>query len=68
MNRSASRHQVPVSQPPTGLIGQVRRFGVHGVLYEVLGIISSDKARIRVIETGEETSYPISKLRKDPKS
>jgi hypothetical protein len=68
MHRSASRHRVPVSPPPTALIGQVRRFGVHGVLYEVLGIISPDKARIRVIETGEETFYPISKLREDPES
>jgi hypothetical protein len=66
MHRNTSKHGIPDTTPPSALVGQARRFGAHGVLYEVIEIVSPNKARIRVIETGEETSYPIIKLRKDP--
>ena len=52
--------------PAAELIGTVRRFGPQGVLYEVLELIGGDKARIRVIETGEELDYPIAKVMRDP--
>lgn len=52
--------------PPGAAIGTVRRFGPHGVLYEVLQVNGTESARIRVIETGEELSYPIAKLIRDP--
>lgn len=53
------------------LIGEVRRFGMVGPLYEVVGWSQSPAAfhvdaRIRLIETGEETDYPIAALLADP--
>ena len=55
--------QAPV---PSALIGSVRRFGPHGVLYEVIKILDDQRALIRVIETGEETPYALSKITVDP--
>ena len=48
------------------LIGAVRRFGPHGVLYEVVRILDDQCALIRVIDTGEETAYSLSKIFADP--
>jgi Family of unknown function (DUF5397) len=48
------------------LVGKVRRFGPDGVLYEIVRILDDQKALIRVIETGEETPYPLAKLIADP--
>ena len=48
------------------LVGQVRRFGQYGVLYEVIGIASIAEAVIHVITTGEETTYPIAHILNDP--
>ena len=50
----------------TALVGQVRRFGPHGVLYEVIGIASAEEALIHVIDTGEKTAYPIAHVLSDP--
>ena len=47
-------------------VGSIRRFGKFGVLYEVLRIINATTALIRVIETGEETTYPLADLLLDP--
>jgi hypothetical protein len=60
--------QTPV--PPSGqaLLGSVRHFGPHGVLYEVVKIVDDRRALIRVIDTGEETSYSIANILNDPKS
>jgi hypothetical protein len=49
-----------------GLIGTVRRFGPHGVLYEIIELIDDKRALVRVIETGEKTGYPIAKILADP--
>jgi uncharacterized protein DUF5397 len=49
-----------------GVVGSVRRFGPHGVLYEVLKILDDQRALIRVIDTGEETPYALSKISADP--
>lgn len=48
------------------MAGTVHRFGHDGVLYEVLREIDEHSALIRVIETGEETTYPITDIRSDP--
>lgn len=57
-------------QTPTAaadsLVGAVRRFGPHGVLYEVLKLLDDQRALIRVIDTGEETPYSIAKISADP--
>jgi hypothetical protein len=44
----------------------VRRFGPHGVLYEVVSILDTQRALIRVIDTGEETPYKIAMIVADP--
>jgi Family of unknown function (DUF5397) len=55
------------SPPPAPVrIGEIRRFGVYGILYEVTGVANADTVHIRVIETGEETTYPVAKLLLDP--
>lgn len=46
--------------------GSIRRFGAAGVLYEVLREVDEKFALIRVIETGEETKYPLSAIENDP--
>jgi len=53
-------------QPAHSLIGAVRRFGPHGVLYEVVRILDDQCALIRVIDTGEETAYLLAKIFADP--
>jgi hypothetical protein len=46
--------------------GSLRRFGAAGVVYEVVRELSLQTALIRVLETGEETSYRIADILKDP--
>ena len=53
-------------QPAQALIGAVRRFGPHGVLYQIVNIIDDRTAFIRVIDTGEVTAYALSKILADP--
>jgi hypothetical protein len=48
------------------LVGTVRRFGPRGVPYEVIAVTSRDDVLIRVIPTGEETTYPIAHVLADP--
>jgi hypothetical protein len=36
----------------SALVGHVRRFGPHGVLYEVVTILDDKWALIRIIDTG----------------
>jgi hypothetical protein len=52
------------SKTPT-ITGSVHRFGTSGVLYEVLKKVDETSALIRVIETGEETAYPIADILRD---
>ena len=57
--------------PPNSLIGAFRRFGPYGPAYEVIGEGASGTAegtlmKIRVLETGEETEYPLSDILADP--
>jgi hypothetical protein len=55
--------QAPVAR---ALAGGIRRFGPHGVLYQVVRVLDDKRALIRVIETGEETPYPLDKILADP--
>ena len=50
------------------LVGSFRRFGSYGVVYEVLRIEDDQNAIIRVVESGEEASYPIRQILADPKA
>jgi hypothetical protein len=52
--------------PPADLVGRVRRFGPRGVLYEVIALVSPEEVRIRVITTGEVTTYAIADVLTDP--
>jgi hypothetical protein len=52
--------------PPEHYLGWVRRFGPAGVPYEVIRVLSRDEVCIRVITTGEETTYAVSDLLSDP--
>lgn len=55
-------------EPPVALalVHQVRRFGPHGILYEVLSVVDAESVHIVVIETGEELDYPIASVLEDP--
>ena len=48
------------------LVGQFRRFGEHGVVYEVLKVEDETHATIRVVESGETLKYPIPKILAEP--
>ncbi len=47
-------------------VGAVHRFGTNGVLYEVLREVDDRSVLIRVLDTNEETLYPIADVRNDP--
>jgi len=55
-----------VTAPTPPLVGSIRRFGPAGVLYEVVADVDGTVARIRIIETGEETQYRIAEILRDP--
>ena len=53
------------------LVGSIRRFGLEGPPYEVVGPAATGadgKARmhVRVLESGEELDYPVESLVADP--
>ncbi len=60
----------PTSLSPSSLVGAFRRFGPYGPVYEVIGDGKSGAPealmRIPVLETGEETDYPLSDILSDP--
>jgi|HubBroStandDraft_6_1064221.scaffolds.fasta_scaffold188442_3 hypothetical protein len=69
MNRWANRISLMNVQTPTPsatLVGSVHRFGPHGVLYQVIGVLDDQRALIRVLDTGEETPYALTKIFADP--
>ena len=57
-----------VNHPGDTLLGKFRRFGEHGVAYEVIGSEDVDHVRIRVVESGETLRYPIRDARTDPEA
>jgi hypothetical protein len=58
-----------VKSPPAAGIepGEVRRFGPDGVLYEIVSKRPDGRLLIRVLDTGEETLYPLAKALEDPR-
>jgi len=57
---------------PQTLVGTWRRFGVCGPVYEIVDegneLPEGDKEmKIRIVETGEELEYKLSKIMDDPK-
>lgn len=56
----------PLLMHDQSIAGSVHRFGRDGILYEVLREVDDRSALIRVIETGEETAYPIVDILADP--
>jgi hypothetical protein len=58
-----------VKSPSTAGIepGDVRRFGPDGVLYEIKRKHPGGRLLIRVLDTGEETLYPLAKALQDPR-
>ena len=70
----APRHNTDGQKPvgPETEIGNFRRFGPHGPVYEVIGVgeklADGDwEMRIRMPESGEEADYPLSHLLQDPR-
>jgi len=58
----------PKSVPlPQINLGDIRRFGPDGVLYEIIGEAKDSRVRIRVLDTGEETFYPLARALSDPR-
>ncbi len=47
--------------------GEIRRFGPDGVLYEIKRKTPDGRLLIRVLDTGEETLYPLAKALQDPR-
>lgn len=55
----------------TGLIGSIRRFGLVGPPYEVVGPADTHRGgeqqmRVRLIESGELVDYPVAHILADP--
>jgi hypothetical protein len=55
----------------SALVATLRRFGLSGPAYEVLGPAAADQnglpqMRIRVLESGEELDYPVRDIMADP--
>jgi len=62
----------PDSRAPAASIGTWLRFGPLGPVYQIVGhgheLKNGDWAmRIRVLESGEEVDYPLSRILKDPR-
>ncbi len=55
-------------QTDSDLVGAFRRFGEHGVAYEVTGLDGEGRVRIRVVESGETLTYPAAHVRTDPEA
>ena len=55
----------------SALVGSIRRFGLEGPPYEVLGLplgsgIAQARLRVRVLHSGEELDYPLDDVVADP--
>ena len=49
-------------------VARFRHFGAEGPLYEILGPSGDDRVRIRVVQSGEELTYPAAAARQDPRA
>lgn len=50
------------------LVGQVRRLGETGPVYEVLRLVNGDLAEIQIPETGEKVTLTVAEIMTDPKA
>jgi hypothetical protein len=48
------------------LIGTYHKVGAYGPVYQVASIVSSTRAKIVLVETGEEVIYAIEDILQDP--
>lgn len=66
-------HTTPTTPfTPAQFVGTWRRFGLSGVVYEIVGegnpLPDGDRMmRVRVIESGEEVDYKLTDILDDPK-
>jgi hypothetical protein len=59
-----------VIAPDSQIVGQFRRFGPFGPVYEVTGLGRLDDTgarwlNIRIVESGEELEYPLADVQQD---
>lgn len=57
----------------SALVGSIRRFGLVGPPYEVIGPTPPSASgevqmRIRLLESGEEASHPVAEIVRDPEA
>lgn len=62
-----------INFPASQIIGQIRTFGCDGPAYQVLEtsaqkLNGKPSLRIRVLNTGEETEYPLEQALNDPEA
>jgi hypothetical protein len=55
------------------LVGSIRRFGLEGPPYEVIGLAAKSSAgeaqmRIHLLESNEDADYPVSEILRDPEA
>ena len=50
----------------TEVCGSFHRFGEAGVAYEVVDLVDEATVTIRVLESGEQLTYPLSEVLLDP--
>jgi len=55
-------------QQNTEIIGSYRRFGDMGVVYQVIELLDDANVKIHVLETEEETAYPLACVLADPEA
>ena len=48
------------------LVGQIRRLGETGPVYEVLRLVDGDQAEIQIPETGEKVTLTIAEILSNP--
>jgi Family of unknown function (DUF5397) len=66
MNDASSAERTNSAQEVKKLVGEFKRFGPHGPVYEIVRIVSEQDVYIRVFTSGEELEYPISEMLEDP--
>jgi hypothetical protein len=64
-NRANLKYSETMQQEP--IIGSYRRFGEAGTVYQVIDTLDEATVKIHVLETEEETSYPLAFALADPK-
>jgi Family of unknown function (DUF5397) len=66
MNDASTGEKTVAAQKVQKLVGEFKRFGPHGPVYEIVRIVNERDVFIRVFCSGEELDYPISEMLEDP--